>query len=540
MRSGGARRGKVGVVIGGGSGHYPAFAGLVGEGMADAAVVGDVFTSPSGEQAYRVGGAVDGGAGVLFSFGNYAGDVLNFGAAEQRLRASGTDCRTVLVTDDVASAGPDDIGRRRGIAGGLVVFKAAGAASARGDGIDEVERIARKANAATRTLGVAFGACTLPGQSEPLFTIAPGRYEIGMGIHGEPGVRTVDAVPVEELAAHLLEPLLAERPDDASGRVAAALNGLGSVKYEELFILWRHIAKRLDRAGLELVCPEVGEFVTSLDMAGCSLTVSWLDSELEELWVAPANTPAFRRGNAEGLREFELIAPAANLDAADSPGPSTGVSARAERAAALSRDVLDAMLRVVSAHADELGRVDAVAGDGDHGFGMTRGLGAATEAAAVPGSVGTTIRAAGRAFADRAGGTSGVIWGAMLESFADSLGADEVPSAQAVAQAVTAANRTAQAVGGAAVGDKTLVDALDPFARALEEQIGEGKSLAAGWATAAQVAGEAAQATAALVPRIGRARPLAERSLGTVDAGALSFALCVNAAALVLDRECNG
>lgn len=175
------REGRVAVVLGGGSGHYPAFAGLVGPGLAAGAVVGEVFTSPSAEQAHRVARAADGGAGVLFSFGNYAGDVMNFGLAQERLRGEGLDCRTVLVTDDVASAPRAERERRRGIAGGFVVFKAAGAAAERGADLDTVERLARHANARTVTLGVAFGGCTLPGAGEPLFRVAPERMEIGLG-----------------------------------------------------------------------------------------------------------------------------------------------------------------------------------------------------------------------------------------------------------------------------------------------------------------------------------------------------------------------
>src|SRR5690606_1177474 len=230
MRAGGPRPGKVSVIVGGGSGHYPAFCGLVGPGLADGAVIGDIFTSPSTQQAYRVGKALDGGAGVLFSYGNYAGDVMNFGLAEQRLRDEGIDCRTVLVTDDIASAPSDKPEKRRGIAGDFVVFKVAGAAAERGDSIDEVERLARKANDLTRTIGVAFAGCTFPGKDEPLFRVDPTKMELGLGIHGEPGVRTTDRLSAAELAGELVSALLAERPDGADGRAAVILNGLGATK----------------------------------------------------------------------------------------------------------------------------------------------------------------------------------------------------------------------------------------------------------------------------------------------------------------------
>jgi dihydroxyacetone kinase len=284
---------KVGVLIGGGSGHYPAFCGYVGEGLADAAVIGSIFTSPSGEQVYRCTKAIDGGAGVLYSYGNYSGDVMNFGMAQARCRAEGIDVRTVLVTDDVASAPPDQEEDRRGIAGDFCVFKIAGASATRGDSLDEVERLARHANARTRSFGVAFGGCTLPGQPESLFTVDPNKMELGLGVHGEPGIQSSDLLPAREIAGMLVDKLLADAPANAGERVAVLVNGLGSTHYEEMFVLYRDIHRLLLEAGLALHNPIVGELITSLDMEGCSLTLMWLDEELQPLWDAPASTPAF-------------------------------------------------------------------------------------------------------------------------------------------------------------------------------------------------------------------------------------------------------
>ena len=186
VRSTESPAGQVAVVIGGGSGHYPAFAGLVGTGLAAAAACGNLFASPAAGQVYRVVKAAESGGGVLLSYGNYAGDVLHFGQAQQRLNAEGIDTRTVLVTDDIASAPVEEIEKRRGIAGDLTVFKVAGAAAEAGLDLDEVERLARKANDATRSIGVAFAGCTLPGADEPLFTVPAGKMSLGLGIHGEP------------------------------------------------------------------------------------------------------------------------------------------------------------------------------------------------------------------------------------------------------------------------------------------------------------------------------------------------------------------
>ncbi len=529
MLAGGARGDKVGVVLGGGCGHYPAFAGLVGPGLADGAVVGDIFTSPSAEQAYRVGRHLEGGAGVVFAFGNYAGDTMNFGVARNRLRADGVDARIVLVTDDVASAPAERASTRRGIAGGLFVFKALGAASARGDAIGEVERLGRLANDRTRTLGVAFAGCTFPGATEPLFTVPAGKVELGLGIHGESGVRTVDDMTAEQLAATLVQPLLDERPVGAGRRAAVVLNGLGDTKYEEMFVLYRHVDRRLTDAGVEAVLPEVGEFVTSLDMAGTSLSLCWLDDELAQLWAAPADTPTFKRGNASELPTFAPRPVPA--DAIRLPGADVGeASEQSQQAAGTVRSMLSTMLRVVTDNADELGRIDAVAGDGDHGTGMTRGLRAADAAAAdARGGVGAVLGAAGRAWADKAGGTSGVLWGLFLETAGQRLGNTDDPSAGAVADAVAAGLHEMAEIGGARAGDKTLLDALIPFSDTLTERTGAGEPLAQAWTAAAEVATRAARDTADLVPKVGRARPLADKSRGTPDAGATSLAMLAEA-----------
>ena len=229
---------------------------------------------------------------MFFSYGNYAGDVLNFDAAQEQLKAEGIDCRTVLVTDDIWSAPPEEFEKRRGIAGDLTVFKVAGAAAEEGASLDEVERLARHTNDRTRSFGVAFDGCTLPGKSAPLFTVPEGRMAVGLGIHGEPGIDETDVPTADGLAELFVSRLLDEVPagvEVAGARVVPILNGLGSVKYEELFVVYRSVDRLLRAAGVEVVDPEVGEFCTSFDMAGCSLTLLWLDDELERLWTAPGS-----------------------------------------------------------------------------------------------------------------------------------------------------------------------------------------------------------------------------------------------------------
>ncbi|GAA2006845.1 dihydroxyacetone kinase family protein [Microbacterium ulmi] len=515
----------VAVVVGGGSGHYPAFAGLVGPGLASGAVVGNIFTSPSAAQVYSVAKAADQGLGVVLSFGNYAGDIMNFGIAAERLRREGIDARIVVVTDDIASSPVEQ--ERRGIAGDFVIFKALGAAAAEGADIAGVERAGRAANAATRTLGVAFSGCFMPGAREPLFTLPVEHMGVGLGIHGEPGIRDAPLLPARELARLLVDGILAERPETPATRVAAILNGLGSTKHEELFLLWNEIRPLLDEAGLTPVEPEVGELVTSLDMGGCSLTLSWLDEELEGLWHADAYAPGYRKSAAPtaNLSPAVFGVSAAEHESAPTPSP-----AGAALAALLRRGAAE-LQRVLHENEAHLGRIDAVAGDGDHGRGMAKGIDAAA-AAIEPldgAGPGWTLRTAGRAWAAEAGGTSGVLWGAGLEAAGEALGdVRPVYDASAALDAVIAFADAIRDLGRAEAGDKTMVDALLPFRQSLSAQVAAGRSAAESWRDAAVLASEAARATAALRPRKGRARPLAEKSVGTPDPGATSFAVIVD------------
>ena len=532
VRAGGALEGKVSLVIGGGSGHYPSYNGVVGTGFADGAVLGDLFASPSAEQVYRISKAADGGAGVVLGFGNYAGDRLNFGVAAERLINEGIDTRIVYVTDDVASASPEEQQKRRGIAGTFTVYKIASAAAESGANLDEVERVMRAANAATYSFGVAFHGCTMPGSDQPLFTVDEGHMDFGLGIHGEPGITSASWMPAKDLAAKLVETVLAERPEGVSGRAAVLLNGLGATKYEELFVLYGHVTELLEADGVEQVSPEVGELVTSLDMAGCSLSITWLDQELEGYWVAPAETPAFRRGTAVTSERFTTRRAGAGHVA---EAVTAEASEESIAAAEIARKAVDAIHAVVEENKVYLGRLDAIAGDGDHGIGMSRGSKAAAMAAnEAQGGVETVLAAAGHAFGDKAGGTSGILWGLLLEGVGKGLGNTEAVTARRLADAVQESVRHLQEFSKAELGDKTMLDALFPFVNTLVEQIDSGASVSGAWQAAADVCRTAAEATASLTPRIGRARPLAERSVGTPDPGAISLALIVTAVGNVL------
>jgi dihydroxyacetone kinase len=520
-------RGRVSVVVGGGSGHYPAFYGLVGQGIASGAAIGDIFTSPSGEQCYRVGKAVDGGAGILFTFGNYSGDVMNFGMAETRLRAEGIDARTVLVTDDVLSASPEEADRRRGIAGGFYVFKSAGAAAARGDSIADVEALTRHANARVRTAGVGFAGCTVPGQAEPLFTVEAGKLEVGLGIHGEQGVRVEEHPPASELAAMLVDILLAETPPGAGSEAAVLVNGLGGTKYEEMFVFYNDVAKLLGRAGVQPYTPMIGEFVTSLDMPGMSLSLFWLDDDLKPLIDATAASPAF---TSIGPDVAALRTPNGDEAATASPAESSATAAEEEEAPGgemgeRARAALRRALAAMQEKEGELGRLDAAAGDGDHGAGMVRGMRAAVDAIeGGGGNARSSFTRGGIAFQNAAGGASGALVGAWLIAIGNALPADDAGvDAAALATAMADAQATLQRLGQAQPGDKTMIDTLAPFSDALEAAAADGASLPGAWTAALPAAKAGMEATTDMVSKRGRASRLGERSRGTPDAGATSM-----------------
>lgn len=541
---------KVAVLYCGGSGHYPAFAGVVGPGLGDGAVCGNIFTSPSADHAVSVARAAQTGRGVVFSHGNYAGDVLNLGLATERLRAEGLPVENVVVTDDVASAPVGQEEQRRGIAGDFTVFKVLGAAAERGEDLGTVVALGERANAATRTMGVAFAGCTLPGAEAPLFSLTDGQMGLGLGIHGEPGLADVPLPRAAEVAKVLVDRVLAERPGTGTDRVAVILNGLGATKYEELFVLWRTVSRLLREAGLEIVAPEVGELVTSLDMAGVSLTVMHLDDELEELWLAPALTPAFTRGSVTrpgtgagaGDPAGDPATGPARSAADQDPGPERTPGSRAsQQVAGAVVAALRSAQQVLRSAEKELGRLDAVAGDGDHGRGMVRGVDgalAAAESARDDGAgAGDVLAAAADAWAATAGGTSGVLWGAGLRAVGEVLGNQGGADAARVCDGVDAYRDRLLALGKAQPGDKTMLDAVIPFAATLRTAVASGDGLTAALSGAAAAAEEAARATAALRPRVGRARPLADRSVGTPDPGAVSFARIVSALAEQHDRS---
>ena len=293
VRAGAPHKGKVALATGGGSGHLPVFLGYVGQGLLDGCAVGDVFASPSAEQMFEVTKRIDGGKGVVYIYGNYGGDVMNFDMASEMADMEDIKVRTVLVKDDVASAPPAEAHRRRGVAGMVFAFKVAGAKAEQGGSLDEVAGAAQKALDNIRSMGVALSPCTVPMAGKPTFTIGEDEMEIGMGIHGEPGMKREKLQSADQIAERMALAILDDLKPARGDRLAVMVNGLGATPPEELYILYRRVYAMLAERGLKVHRAYIGEFATSMEMAGASLTFFRLDDELAALLEYPAHSPFF-------------------------------------------------------------------------------------------------------------------------------------------------------------------------------------------------------------------------------------------------------
>ena len=293
-----AREGKVGIVTAGGSGHLPVFLGYVGSGLLDGCAIGNVFASPSAQRMADMIRACDRGNGVLCLYGNYGGDKMNFEMACETVELEDDIVtKTVLVKDDVASAPKENADRRRGVAGMVYAFKIAGAAADEGRDLDGVAAAAQKALDHTRTMGIALSPCIVPEVGKPTFTLAEDEIEIGMGIHGEPGIEVRKMMTADEIAELIVEKILADMPVASGAKVSVMVNGLGATPKEELLIVYRRVWQILKDKGITAILPHIGEYATSMEMAGMSITMIELDDELEALLRAPAASPFYTNSN---------------------------------------------------------------------------------------------------------------------------------------------------------------------------------------------------------------------------------------------------
>ena len=295
IRAGAPRKGKVGIATGGGSGHLPLFLGYVGQGMLDGCSVGGVFQSPSSEQMLNVTKAIDGGAGVLYIYGNYGGDIMNFDMAKDMASVENIRVEQVVGAEDVASAPKGQEGKRRGVAGIFFLYKCAGAMAEAKASLDEVKRVAEKAAANVRTMGVALSPNIVPEVGKPQFSLGENEMEIGMGIHGEPGIRRGALKKADDIVQEMMEPVLKDLPFSSGDKVAVLINGLGATPKEEMYVLYRKVGQILKEKKISVYHVYVGEFATSLEMAGASISLLKLDDELTKLLAKPARTPFFEQ-----------------------------------------------------------------------------------------------------------------------------------------------------------------------------------------------------------------------------------------------------
>lgn len=287
---------KVALLSGGGSGHEPLHSGYVGKGMLDGACPGEMFTSPTPDQMYEAGKAIDSGKGVLQIIKNYTGDVMNFEMAADLLHADGIEVESVIINDDVAVKDSLYTAGRRGVGGTVLAEKITGAAAEAGLGLQEVKAICERVNAQTRTMGAALRPCTVPGADKPSFDLPEDKYELGIGIHGEPGRKQIDMEPADKIVKRLMEPILTDLPFKEKDEVLLFVNGMGGTPEIELYILYRKALAIAKKAGLQVIRDLVGSYITSIEMQGASITLLKLDDELKRYWDAPADTPGFHQG----------------------------------------------------------------------------------------------------------------------------------------------------------------------------------------------------------------------------------------------------
>ncbi len=513
---------KVAVLSGGGSGHEPAHAGYVGSGMLTAAVAGDIFTSPSTDAVLAGIKAAAGSAGALVIVKNYTGDRLNFGLAAELARAEGIPVEIVVIADDVALKDTVPADRRRGIAGTVLVHKLAGAAAEQGLPLADVARIARSAADKLSSMGISLGSCTLPSVGKPGFVLGEREIEVGLGIHGEQGVRRMPIASADRLTSLTLETIEADDRIRSGDRVVLLVNGLGSTPPMELSIVARSAIGSLEQKGIAVERAWAGTFLSALDMPGFSLSIMHVDDAALGLIDAPTDASAWPRGGAVN-RNRVLPSTKEAEDGAPSGAKTTMAGERL-------RQTTEMLAKVLIAAEPQLTELDSITGDGDLGASMTRGSEALL---ALPkesfGDVSSGLMAMANAMRKAIGGSSGPFYATGLMRASRHLAGLEQPTAAQLAEAFVAAVQAVSELGGAKPGDRTMVDALYPAAKTFKDKVAEGLSADAAWRAAVEAGMAGAEATISMKPRLGRASYLGERAVGHPDGGAIAVSIWLKA-----------
>ena len=546
---------KVSLISGGGSGHEPAHAGFVGKGMLDCAVCGDVFASPSQIQVYNAIKECATDKGVLLIIKNYSGDCMNFNnAADLAREEDGIKVDAVYVNDDIAVKDSLYTVGRRGVAGTVFVHKIAGAAAEQGKSLEEVKAIANKVIANVRSFGFALSSCTPPAKGTPIFDIGDDEIEFGVGIHGEPGRKTEKLQTADGLAKRIVKDLIEDLGLKKGEDVALLVNGFGATPLSELYLFNNSVSNALEKENIGIYKTLVGNYMTSLDMAGASVTVLRLDDEFKALLSYPVSTPALTWGAAMSeqaayaVEAMNAIAKALGVTPAAETAHKEAKAAAKTAKAAKKEAVYEvkgkpevtetintaAFVAIVDKMADiiienEVPFCDAdKMGDGDFGMSIAKGFRQLKKEWATrdKADIGTFLGSCSEIIMEYCGGASGPIWGSAFRYAGKAAAGKDVITLADLADIFQAANKGVYETGkksfgrGAVVGDKTLVDALKPCADALEKAAKDGKKLREGLALGAEAAVKGAENTKTVVAKLGRAGTVGEKSIGYPDAGA--------------------
>lgn len=547
---------KVSLISGGGSGHEPAHAGFVGKGMIDCAVCGDVFASPSQVQVYNAIKKCATDKGVLLVIKNYSGDCMNFNNAMADAQDDGIKVDAVYVNDDIAVKDSLYTVGRRGVAGTVLVHKCAGAAAEQGKELDEVKRVANKVIDNVRSFGFAFTSCTVPAAGHPTFEIGDDEMEFGVGIHGEPGryrekIDYSTGTFADDLARRILTDLEEDLGLKAGEDVVLLINGFGGTPLQELYLLNNSVTKAITADGINVHRTIVGNFMTSIDMAGASISVLRVDSELKALVDYPVSTPALTWGAAMSEQAEAALEAIKAIGKALGYTPAEPAKKASKKAVAEAEDdnatyevegtpvvtetintaafvqLVDKMADVIIENEVPFCEADQM-GDGDFGMSIAKGFKQlkADWATRKKGDVGEFLVSCSEIIKEYCGGASGPIWGSAFKYAGKAMLGKKEINLTDLAFLFMEANRGVYETGkksfgkGADIGDKTLVDALKPCALALTKAAEEGKALREGIDLGAKAAHEGAEATKTHVATLGRAGTVGERSIGFPDAGA--------------------
>lgn len=528
---------KVTLISGGGSGHEPAHAGLVGKGMLDAAVCGDVFASPSQIQVYQAIRATASKKGTLLIIKNYSGDMMNFKNGTQLASEDGIQVEYVRVDDDIAVEDSLYTVGRRGVAGVVLVHKIAGAATEEGMDLMQVKAVTEKAAANVRTIGLALTSCTVPASGSPTFKLGEDEMEYGVGIHGEPGRKREKMMTADELAFRMTDDLMKDLGLDEDAEIAVLINGFGGTPLQELYLFNNAVTRELSKRNIRINRTFVGNYMTSIDMAGISLTVMKLDNELKTLLSKECNTPAFKVDGP--VERVEYV----DMNDHEEEKRVFFETETEEEHAIIKNEVItlnnmiylvDKMSEIIIKNEVLFCELDTHAGDGDFGMSVAKGFKQLKrEWGSILGqeylTIGTFLDACSMVIMEHCGGASGPIWGGAFRAAGKTVEGKMELTVGEFAEMLQAALKGIQSIGersfgrGAEVGDKTLVDALVPCVNTWLESAAAGTDIKTAFENGAEAAVKGAEYTKEIVARMGRAGAVGERSLGYPDAGAYAL-----------------